>query len=88
MYLVNNYDRLAQEYADAGMSVMFTGHMHAVDIAAKTTDAGNTIYDIETGSGLTIRLRCASWKSAAARMRRSLPLARARTSAPSAIPTL
>ena len=53
MYLVNNYDRLAQEYADAGMSVMFTGHMHAVDIAAKTTDAGNTIYDIETGSGLT-----------------------------------
>ncbi len=53
MYLVNNYDRLAQEYADAGMSVMFTGHMHAVDIAAMTTDAGNTLYDIETGSGLT-----------------------------------
>ncbi len=53
MYLVNNYDRLAQEYADAGMSVMFTGHSHAVDIAAMTTDAGNTIYDIETGSGLT-----------------------------------
>ncbi len=53
MYLVNDYERLAQEYADAGMSVMFTGHMHAVDIAAKTTDAGNTIYDIETGSGLT-----------------------------------
>ena len=53
MYLVNGYERIAQEYADAGMSVMFTGHMHAVDIAAKTTDAGNTIYDIETGSGLT-----------------------------------
>lgn len=53
MYLVNDYERLSQEYADAGMSVMFTGHMHAVDIAAKTTDAGNTIYDIETGSGLT-----------------------------------
>ena len=53
MYLVNNYDRLAQEYADAGMSVMFTGHSHAVDIASATTAAGNTIYDIETGSGLT-----------------------------------
>ena len=53
MYLVNGYERIAQEYADAGMSVMFTGHMHAVDIAAKTTDAGNTIYDIETGSALT-----------------------------------
>ena len=53
MYLVNDYERLSQEYADAGMSVMFTGHSHAVDIASATTAAGNTIYDIETGSGLT-----------------------------------
>ena len=53
MYLVNGYERIAQEYADAGMSAVFTGHMHAVDIAAMTTVAGNTIYDIETGSGLT-----------------------------------
>ena len=37
MYLVNGYERIAQEYADAGMSVVFTGHMHAVDIAAMTT---------------------------------------------------
>lgn len=53
MYLVNGYERIAQEYADAGMSVVFTGHMHAVDIAAVTTKAGNTFYDIETGSALT-----------------------------------
>ena len=53
MYLVNDYERIAQEYADAGMSVVFTGHMHAVDIAAMTTKAGNTFYDIETGSALT-----------------------------------
>lgn len=53
MYLVNGYERIAQEYADAGMSVVFTGHMHAVDIAAMTTAAGNTFYDIETGSALT-----------------------------------
>ena len=53
MYLVNGYKRIAQEYADAGMSVVFTGHMHAVDIAAMTTKAGNTFYDIETGSALT-----------------------------------
>lgn len=53
MYLVNSYERIAQEYADAGMSVVFTGHMHAVDIAAMTTKAGNTFYDIETGSALT-----------------------------------
>ena len=53
MYLVNGYERIAQEYADAGMSAVFTGHMHAVDIAAMTTKAGNTFYDIETGSALT-----------------------------------
>ena len=53
MYLVNGYERIAQEYADAGMSVVFTGHMHAADIAAMTTAAGNTFYDIETGSALT-----------------------------------
>ena len=53
MYLVNGYERIAQEYADAGMSAVFTGHMHAVDIAAMTTIAGNTFYDIETGSALT-----------------------------------
>lgn len=53
MYLVNGYERIAQEYADAGVSVVFTGHMHAVDIAAMTTAAGNTFYDIETGSALT-----------------------------------
>ena len=53
MSLVNGYERIAQEYADAGMSVVFTGHMHAVDIAAMTTKAGNTFYDIETGSALT-----------------------------------
>lgn len=53
MYLVNGYERIVQEYADAGMSAVFTGHMHAVDIAAMTTKAGNTFYDIETGSALT-----------------------------------
>ena len=53
MYLVDGYDRIAAEYADAGMSVVFTGHMHANDIAAFTTENGNTIYDIETGSALT-----------------------------------
>ena len=53
MYLVNDYERIAQEYADAGMSAVFTGHMHAIDIAAMTTAAGNTFYDIETGSALT-----------------------------------
>ncbi len=53
MYLVNDYERLAQVYADAGMSYIFTGHMHANDIASVTTEAGSTLYDIETGSVVT-----------------------------------
>ena len=53
MYLVKDYDRIATELADAGMEMVFTGHMHAQDIAQLTTESGNTMYDIETGSGLT-----------------------------------
>ena len=53
MYLVNDYERLSQVYADAGMQYIFTGHMHANDIATVTTEAGNTLYDIETGSVVT-----------------------------------
>lgn len=52
-FLVNDYERLAQVYADAGMAYIFTGHMHANDIASVTTESGNTLYDIETGSLLT-----------------------------------
>ena len=53
MYLVNDYERLSQVFADAGMQYVFTGHMHANDIASMTTQQGNTLYDIETGSVVT-----------------------------------
>lgn len=53
MYLVEDYERIAAELADAGMEMVFTGHMHAQDISVLTTENGNTLYDIETGSGLT-----------------------------------
>lgn len=53
MYLVNDYERLSTAFADAGMQYVFTGHMHANDIASITTDKGNTLYDIETGSVVT-----------------------------------
>ena len=52
-YLVDDYKRIAAAYADAGVSCVFTGHMHANDIAATTTAAGNTIYDIETCATVT-----------------------------------
>ena len=53
MYLVNDYERISREFADAGMQYIFTGHMHANDIATLTTESGNTLYDIETGSVVT-----------------------------------
>ena len=51
-YLVDDYETVAKAYADAGISAVFTGHMHANDIAAATYGE-NTIYDIETGSLVT-----------------------------------
>ena len=51
-YLVDDYEAVAEAYAEAGISAVFTGHMHANDIAAATYGE-NTIYDIETGSLVT-----------------------------------
>lgn len=51
-YLVEDYDRVARAYAEAGIACVFTGHMHANDIAAASYGDA-TIYDIETGSLVT-----------------------------------
>lgn len=59
-YLLNEWDekcydgkRPAEAFADLGVSYVFTGHMHAQDIAKVVSKEGNTIYDIETGSTVT-----------------------------------
>lgn len=52
-YLVDNYETVQERYADAGVSYVFTGHMHANDIAEYTSKKGNKLYDIETGSLVT-----------------------------------
>jgi 3',5'-cyclic AMP phosphodiesterase CpdA len=52
-YLIQDYENISRRLADAGIHWVFTGHMHANDIAQLTTEAGNTIYDIETGSLVT-----------------------------------
>lgn len=49
-YLVEDWKRIATLFADHGMKVVFTGHFHANDITRFTTEKGNQIYDIETGS--------------------------------------
>lgn len=51
-FLINNYNKLSTDYADAGLHFMFSGHMHSQDIASKTTEKKNKFYDIETGSGI------------------------------------
>ncbi len=55
-YVVENWQETATTLADAGLRYIFTGHMHANDVAEFTTVSGNTIYDLETGS-------LASWGS-------------------------
>lgn len=64
-YLVDNYETVAPTYADAGVSIVLTGHMHANDISAYTSAAGNTLHDVETDSLATypsyIRTGTLSW---------------------------
>lgn len=49
-YLVYDWHRLANLFADNGVEIIFTGHFHANDITLFTSKNGNKIYDIETGS--------------------------------------
>ncbi|MBB4036695.1 putative phosphodiesterase [Dysgonomonas hofstadii] len=49
-YLVDDWKRLANLFADNGMKVIFTGHFHSNDISLFTSDKGNIIYDVETGT--------------------------------------
>ena len=51
--LIVDYSRIREGFVDAGLQYIFTGHMHANDIASYTTARGNTLYDIETGSVTT-----------------------------------
>ncbi len=52
-YLVENYETVANQLADAGMEYVFTGHFHAQDIVTKTTPSGNKMMDIMTGSSVS-----------------------------------
>lgn len=49
-YLIDDWKNKAQQFADYGMQIMFTGHFHSNDITLLTSPQGNRIYDIETGS--------------------------------------
>ena len=48
--LIDNWQRNAEILANAGLKVIFTGHAHNHSVARRISAAGNTIYDVQTGS--------------------------------------
>ncbi|MBE6772372.1 MAG: hypothetical protein E7547_09570 [Ruminococcaceae bacterium] len=47
-FVVRDWLRVAETYADAGMHYVFTGHLHANDTASHVNDNGEIVYDILT----------------------------------------
>ncbi len=47
-FVVKDWLKVADTYADAGMHYMFTGHLHANDTNSHISDNGEIIYDILT----------------------------------------
>lgn len=48
--MLGDFERTSAILADAGVQFIFTGHTHMQNIAVKTTEQGNTIYDINTSA--------------------------------------
>lgn len=46
---LTDWEKRANEFADAGMNLIFTGHMHAQALTQHTSPSGNLITDIQTG---------------------------------------
>lgn len=46
---LTDWEKTAQIFADAGLDLIFTGHMHAQAVTDYTTKNGNTITDVQTG---------------------------------------
>lgn len=47
-FVVQDWLRIADAYADAGMHYVFTGHLHANDVSSHVSDNGEVVYDILT----------------------------------------
>lgn len=46
---LTDWEKRANEFADAGLNLIFTGHMHAQAVTDYTTEKGNTVTDVQTG---------------------------------------
>ena len=49
-FVVQDWLRVSETYADAGMHYVFTGHLHSNDTVSHVNDNGETVYDILTPS--------------------------------------
>ncbi len=47
-FVVRDWMRIAETYADAGMNYVFTGHLHSNNTVSHVNDNGETVYDILT----------------------------------------
>ena len=47
---LTNWENVAEKFADAGLDLIFTGHMHAQAVTDYVTQKGNMITDVQTGS--------------------------------------
>ena len=52
-YVVDDYKDISKNFAGKGLKIVFTGHYHAQDIANRTFNNGDFIFDVETGSLVT-----------------------------------
>ena len=46
---LTDWEKIATALADAGVDLIFTGHMHAQSVTEYKTENGNTITDVQTG---------------------------------------
>ena len=53
-YTVYNWEYTAKRFAKMGVRYSFTGHQHCSDIATYTDAMGKTVYDMETGSFVSL----------------------------------
>lgn len=50
--MLGDYEKTSEFLADNGIKFIFTGHTHMMNIAKKTTQKGNELYDINTSSAV------------------------------------
>lgn len=49
-FVIDDWQEIAEDFANAGMHYAFTGHLHFHDISQLTTDEGETLTDCSTAS--------------------------------------